>query len=62
MFKAFFFKDNFTSGDVISMHMRKMSFAFKNERICLVDHWSYMATLENQKSYNNIQTSRILFS
>ena len=41
------FQDNFIFGDVISMHMWEMSFAFKNGCVYLLDHLSYTATLES---------------
>ena len=65
VFKFIYFillQDNFIFGDVISTYMWEMSLAFKNGCVYFLDHWSDMATLENQKSYNNIQTIRVPFS
>ena len=42
--------------------MWEKSFVFKNGCMYVLDHLSYKVILENQKSYNNIQSSRILFS
>ena len=53
-------QNNFTFGDAISMWEK--SFVFKNGCMYALDHLSYKVILENQKSYNNIQSSRILFS
>ena len=50
-----FFQDTFIfDDDVISTHMREMSFAFKNGCVYVLDHWSDMATLVLQQ-YSNYQ-------
>ena len=49
--------DNFILVDVISM-WDIMSFVFKNESTYGLDHLRYMVIY----SYNNIQSSRILFN